>query len=147
MRRPAWADNGEVVVVRQQRRGHRSATTTPPSTWSCRRGPRDYYPDTLTNYGSLFIGEETTVAYGDKVHRHQPHPADERAARYTGGLWVGKFLKTCTYQKVMTDKASAQIGEGARACASSRASGHAEQANVRVRHYGGRNVPYATAAE
>ena len=71
-----------------------------------------------------------------------------RAARYTGGLWVGKFLKTCTYQRVLTDEASAMIGEYcSRLCMLEGFAGHAEQANIRVRRYGGRNVPYATAAE
>ncbi len=80
--------------------------------------------------------------------RHQPHAADQEGARYTGGLWVGKFLKTCTYQKVTTDEASALIGEYcSRLCILEGFSGHAEQANVRVRRYGGRNVPYAQAAE
>jgi len=72
----------------------------------------------------------------------------KKAARYTGGLWVGKFLKTCTYQKVMTDQASAMIGEYcSRLCILEGFSAHAEQANVRVRRYGGRNVDYAQAAE
>ena len=71
-----------------------------------------------------------------------------RAARYTGGLWVGKFLKTCTYQRVLTDEASATIGAyGSRLCIMEGFIGHAEQANVRVRRYGGRNIPYGKAAE
>ena len=80
--------------------------------------------------------------------RHQPHAAHQKAARYTGGLWVGKFIKTCTYQKVLTDEASAKIGEVcSRLCMLEGFRAHAEQANVRVRRYGGRNVPYAKAAE
>jgi len=70
------------------------------------------------------------------------------AARYTGGLWVGKFMKTCTYQRVLTDAASTMIGERcSRLCMLEGFAGHAEQANIRVRRYGGRNVPYAQAAE
>jgi sulfopropanediol 3-dehydrogenase len=72
----------------------------------------------------------------------------KKAARYTGGLWVGKFLKTCTYQKVLTDAASAMIGEyDSRLCMLEGFVAHAEQANIRVRRYGGRNVPYGEAAE
>ena len=103
----------------------------------------------MTNYGALFLGPRTNVAYGDKVIGTNHTLPTKKAARYTGGLWVGKFLKTCTYQKVLTDEASAHDRRGtARACASWKASSaHAEQANVRVRRYGGRNVPYAAAAE
>jgi sulfopropanediol 3-dehydrogenase len=106
------------------------------------------YLERLRNYGSLFLGERATVAYGDKgVGTNHVLPT-LGGARYTGGLWVGKFLKTCTYQKVLTDKASAQIGEVcSRLCILEGFSAHAEQANVRVRRYGGRNVPYAQAAE
>jgi sulfopropanediol 3-dehydrogenase len=79
---------------------------------------------------------------------HQSHASNKKTARYTGGLWVGKFMKTCTYQKVLTDEASAMIGEYcSRLCVLEGFLGHAEQANIRVRRYGGRNVPYAQAAE
>ena len=71
----------------------------------------DYFLNNMTNYGSLFLGSRTNVAYGDKVIGTNHTLPTKKAARYTGGLWVGKFLKTCTYQKVLTDQASAQIGE------------------------------------
>jgi sulfopropanediol 3-dehydrogenase len=102
----------------------------------------------MTNYGALFLGPRTNVAYGDKVIGTNHTLPTKKNARFTGGLWVGKFLKTCTYQKVLTDEASAKIGEVcSRLCVLEHFLGHAEQANIRVRRYGGRNVPYATAAE
>jgi sulfopropanediol 3-dehydrogenase len=108
----------------------------------------DYFLNNMNNYGSLFLGARTNVAYGDKVIGTNHTLPTKKAARYTGGLWVGKFLKTCTYQKVLTDQASAQIGEVcSRLCILEGFSAHAEQANVRVRRYGGRNVAYAQAAE
>ena len=108
----------------------------------------DYFLNRMTNYGALFLGPRTNVAYGDKVIGTNHTLPTKKAARYTGGLWVGKFLKTCTYQKVLTDEASAMIGEYcSRLCVLEGFLGHAEQANVRVRRYGGRNIAYATAAE
>ena len=108
----------------------------------------DVFLNGMKNYGSLFLGPRTNVAYGDKVIGTNHTLPTKKAARYTGGLWVGKFMKTCTYQKVLTDEASAMIGEYcSRLCMLEGFSGHAEQANVRVRRYGGRNVPYAQAAE
>ncbi len=102
----------------------------------------------MRNYGALFLGARTNVAYGDKVIGTNHTLPTGKAARYTGGLWVGKFLKTCTYQRVLTDEASARVGEYAsRLCMLEGFAGHAEQANVRVRRYGGRNIPYASAAE
>ena len=107
----------------------------------------DYFLKNMTNYGALFLGPRTNVSYGDKVIGTNHTLPTMKAARYTGGLWVGKFLKTCTWQIVETDEASAMVGEYA-----SRLSmlegfvGHAEQGNIRVRRYGGRNVPYGTAA-
>ena len=100
------------------------------------------------NYGALFLGPRTNVAYGDKVIGTNHTLPTGKAARYTGGLWVGKFLKTCTYQRVLTDKASAMVGEYcSRLCVLEGFLGHAEQANIRVRRYGGREIPYATAAK
>ena len=108
----------------------------------------DYFLNNMKNYGSLFLGPRTNVAYGDKVIGTNHTLPTKKAARYTGGLWVGKFMKTCTYQKVLTDEASALIGEVcSRLCILEGFRAHAEQANIRVRRYGGRNVPYAQAAE
>ena len=107
-----------------------------------------YFERALFNFGSLFIGERTTVAYGDKVIGTNHTLPTQKAARYTGGLWVGKFLKTCTYQKVLTDEASGQIGEiCSRLSIMEGFAGHAEQANIRVRRFAQRNIPYAAAAE
>ena len=98
----------------------------------------DVFLNGMTNYGSLFLGPRTNVAYGDKVIGTNHTLPTKKAARYTGGLWVGKFLKTCTYQKVLTDEASAMIGEVcSRLCMLEGFFGHAEQANIRVRRYGG----------
>ena len=97
----------------------------------------DYYLDRLRNYGSLFIGEETTVAYGDKCIGTNHILPTSRSARYTGGLWVGKFLKTVTYQK-LTPAASRIIGEiTERQCKAERMEAHAITARVRVERYGG----------
>lgn len=107
----------------------------------------DYFLKNMRNYGALFLGHRTNVAYGDKVIGTNHTLPTGRAARYTGGLWVGKFIKTCTYQKVLTDEASALIGRYcSRLCAIEGMVGHGEQANVRVRRFGGEAVPYAGAA-
>ena len=104
----------------------------------------DYFADNLSNYGALFLGPRTNVSFGDIAIGTNHTLPTKRAARYTGGLWVGKFMKTCTYQKVLTDEASAKVGEYcSRLCALEGFAGHGEQANIRVRRYGGRNVePY-----
>ena len=108
----------------------------------------DYFLENMTNYGALFLGSRTTVSYGDKVIGTNHTLPTKQAARYTGGLWVGKFMKTCTYQKVLTNEASAEIGAYcSRLCMLEGFAGHAEQANVRIRRYGGRNVGYATSAD
>jgi sulfopropanediol 3-dehydrogenase len=106
----------------------------------------DFFLQRMTNYGALFLGPRTNVAYGDKVIGTNHTLPTRKAARYTGGLWVGKFLKTVTYQRVLTDEASTMVGEYcSRLCMLEGFVAHAEQANVRVRRYGGRNVDYATA--
>jgi sulfopropanediol 3-dehydrogenase len=102
----------------------------------------------MRNYGALFLGPRTNVAYGDKAIGTNHTLPTKKAARYTGGLWVGKFLKNCTYQRVLTDEASALVGSyTSRLCALEGFVGHGEQANIRVRRYGGRNVPYGGVAE
>ena len=107
----------------------------------------DYFLNNLNNYGALFLGSRTNVSYGDKVIGTNHTLPTKTAARYTGGLWVGKFIKTCTYQRVLTDEASTKIGEYcSRLCALEGFSGHGEQANIRIRRYGGKNIkPYASA--
>ena len=102
----------------------------------------------MRNFGALFLGPRTNVSFGDKVIGTNHTLPTKRAGRYTGGLWVGSFLKTHTYQRVETDEASAMIGEYcSRLCALEGFAGHGEQANIRVRRYGHRDVPYAGIAE
>ncbi|TPK62423.1 histidinol dehydrogenase [Mesorhizobium sp. B2-4-15] len=104
----------------------------------------DYFLNNMKNYGALFLGARTNVSFGDKVIGTNHTLPTNKAARYTGGLWVGKFLKTCTYQRIETDEASALIGQyGSRLSLMEGFVGHAEQANIRVRRYGKRNVGYA----
>jgi sulfopropanediol 3-dehydrogenase len=96
----------------------------------------------------MFLGPRTNVSYGDKVIGTNHTLPTKRAGRYTGGLWVGKFIKTHTYQRVLSDQASAELGEiCSRLCILEGFAGHAEQANVRVRRYGGRNVEPYTAVQ
>ena len=144
----AWADYGEVIVCDSDDEMVREADRIASEHVQVMTRDPDYFLNTMKNYGSLFLGPRTNVAYGDKVIGTNHTLPTKKAARYTGGLWVGKFLKTCTYQKVLTDEASAKIGEAcSRLCVLEGFLAHAEQANVRVRRYGGRNVPYAQAAE
>ena len=108
----------------------------------------DWYLENMHSYGALFLGPRTNVANGDKVIGTNHTLPTKKAGRYTGGLWVGKFLKTHSYQKITTNEAAALIGSyGSRLCMLEGFVGHAEQCNVRVRRYGGANVPYGVAAE
>ncbi len=107
----------------------------------------DWFLENMTNYGALFLGPRTNVANGDKVIGTNHTLPTKKAGRYTGGLWVGKFLKTHSYQRVVTDEAATLVGEyGSRLCMLEGFVGHAEQCNVRVRRYGGLNVPYGEGA-
>jgi sulfopropanediol 3-dehydrogenase len=143
----AWADFGEVIVCADYDEMVREADRVASEHVQVMTRDPDYFLERMRNYGSLFLGARTNVAYGDKVIGTNHTLPTKKAARYTGGLWVGKFLKTCTYQKVLTDQASAQIGEVcSRLCVLEGFLGHAEQANVRVRRYGGRNIGYAQPA-
>ena len=144
----AWEDYGEVLVCESEEEMVKEADRIASEHVQVMTRDPDYFLNHMTNYGALFLGPRTNVAYGDKVIGTNHTLPTNKAARYTGGLWVGKFLKTVTYQRVLTDAASAMIGEYcSRLCMLEGFAGHAEQANVRVRRYGGRNVPYATAAE
>ena len=108
----------------------------------------DWYLDQMHSYGALFLGPRTNVANGDKVIGTNHTLPTRKAGRYTGGLWVGKFLKTHSYQRITNDAAAAQIGAyGSRLCMLEGFVGHAEQCNIRVRRYGHRNVGYGMAAE
>ena len=144
----AWADYGEVIVCDSEEEMVREADRIASEHVQVMTRDPDYFLANMTNYGALFLGPRTNVSFGDKVIGTNHTLPTLKAARYTGGLWVGKFLKTCTYQRVLTDAASAMIGEYcSRLCMLEGFVGHAEQANVRVRRYGGRNVPYGEAAE
>src|SRR5262245_29771971 len=144
----AWEDFGEVIVCDDDDEMVREAERVSSEHVQVMTKNPDYFLDNMKNYGSLFLGPRTNVAYGDKVIGTNHTLPTKKAARYTGGLWVGKFMKTCTYQKVMTDEASALIGEYcSRLCILEGFYAHAEQANIRVRRYGGRNIGYAQAAE
>lgn len=133
----AWRDYGEIILCdtldEMLSEGDRIASE---HVQILTEDP-DYFLTHLKNYGALFLGARTTVSYGDKVIGTNHTLPTMRAARYTGGLWVGKFLKTCTYQKVLTDEASALIGAYcSRLCAMEGFAGHKEQADLRVRRYG-----------
>ncbi|MGD0026187.1 MAG: histidinol dehydrogenase, partial [Xanthobacteraceae bacterium] len=144
----AWADFGEVIVCDDEAEMVREADRVASEHVQVMTRDPDYFLANMKNYGSLFLGPRTNVAFGDKVIGTNHTLPTKKAARYTGGLWVGKFLKTCTYQKVLTDEAAVMIGEYcSRLCMLEGFVAHAEQANVRVRRYGRRNVPYARAAE
>jgi len=146
--RKAWEDYGEIILCdtldEMVAEGDRIASEHVQVMTS----DPDYFLNNMTNYGALFLGARTNVAFGDKVIGTNHTLPTLRAARYTGGLWVGKFLKTCTYQKVLTDEASGMIGAYAsRLCHMEGFVGHAEQANIRVRRYGKRNVGYGAAVD
>jgi sulfopropanediol 3-dehydrogenase len=144
----AWRDYGEVILCDSIDEMVKVADEIASEHVQVMTRDPDYFLDRMTNYGALFLGARTNVSYGDKVIGTNHTLPTKKAARYTGGLWVGKFMKTCTYQRVLTDEASAMIGEYcSRLCMLEGFVGHAEQANVRVRRYGRKNVAYGTAAE
>jgi sulfopropanediol 3-dehydrogenase len=146
--RRAWESYGEVIVCEDAAEMVRVADDYANEHVQVMTRDPDYFLKNMTNYGALFLGHRTNVAYGDKVIGTNHTLPTKKAARYTGGLWVGKFLKTCTYQKVLTDEASTMIGEYcSRLCSLEGFAGHGEQANIRVRRHGGRNIPYAGRAE
>lgn len=144
----SWRDFGEVIVCDSIDEMVKVADEIASEHVQVMTADPDYFLRNLTNYGALFLGARTNVAFGDKVIGTNHTLPTKKAARYTGGLWVGKFLKTCSYQRVVTDEASSMIGEYcSRLCMLEGFVGHAEQANIRVRRYGRKNVPYASAAE
>jgi sulfopropanediol 3-dehydrogenase len=136
----AWRDYGEIILVESLDEAVREADRIAAEHVEVlSRNPR-YFLDRMRNYGALFLGPETNVSYGDKVIGTNHTLPTMGAARYTGGLWVGKFLKTCTYQEV-TPEASVTIGEYcSRLCAIERFWGHKEQADLRLRRYGKQDV-------
>lgn len=146
--RQSWAKFGEIIVAEDREEMLKIANELAFEHVQVMTRDPDWFLENMQNFGALFLGPRTNVAYGDKVIGTNHTLPTRKAARYTGGLWVGKFIKTCTYQKVLTDSASAQIGEYcSRLCALGGFSGHGEQANVRVRRYGNKDVPYAGIPE
>ena len=143
----SWEDFGEIIVCEDRAEMLAEANKIASEHVQIMTADDDFFASSLKNYGALFIGPRTNVAYGDKVIGTNHTLPTNGAARYTGGLWVGKFLKTCTYQRVTSDAASAEIGSyGSRLCMMEGFVGHAEQANIRLRRFGGVNVPYGEAA-
>lgn len=142
----SWANRGEVIVAENYDEMVQVADQLAFEHVQVMTSDPEYFFQHLTNFGALFLGPRTNVAFGDKVIGTNHTLPTRRAARYTGGLWVGKFLKTCTYQRVMTDEASASIGAYcSRLCALEGFVGHSEQANLRVRRYGHLDVPYGAS--
>ena len=144
----AWRDYGEVILVGDIDEAVREADRVAAEHVEVLTENPRYFLEHMTNYGALFLGPETNVSYGDKVIGTNHTLPTKGAARYTGGLWVGKFLKTCTYQEC-TEEASVVVGDYcSRLCAIEKFWGHKEQADLRLRRYGGRNIGLgADAAE
>ena len=145
----AWAECGEVIVCDTIEEMLQVADDLAFEHVQVMTRDPDYFLRNMTNYGALFLGPRTNVSFGDKVIGTNHTLPTNRNARYTGGLWVGKFLKTCTYQRVLTDAASATMGEYcSRLCHMENFSGHGEQANIRVRRYGNRpDLPWYQPVE
>ncbi len=144
----SWRDYGEVIVCDTYAEMLDVANDIASEHVQVMTDRDDWFLENMHSYGALFLGPRTNVANGDKVIGTNHTLPTKKAGRYTGGLWVGKFLKTHSYQKVTTDAAAAEIGAYcSRLCLLEGFVGHAEQANVRVRRYGGGNVAYGAAAE
>ena len=144
----SWRDYGEVIVCDSYDEMLEVANDIASEHVQVMTDRDDWFLENMTAYGALFLGPRTNVANGDKVIGTNHTLPTKKAGRYTGGLWVGKFMKTHSYQRILTDEAAAEMGAYcSRLCMLEGFVGHAEQANVRVRRYGGRNVPYGGAAE
>ena len=145
--RTSWQDYGDMIVCADHEEMLRVANDMAYEHVQIMTDRDDWYLENMHSYGALFLGPRTNVANGDKVIGTNHTLPTKKAGRYTGGLWVGKFLKTHSYQKVLTDEAATFVGEyGSRLCMLEGFVGHAEQCNIRVRRYGGLNVPYGQAA-
>ncbi|PUA18443.1 histidinol dehydrogenase [Glaciimonas sp. PCH181] len=146
--RQAWDNYGEIIVCENDEEMIRESDLIASEHVQVMTKNPDFFLERLQNYGALFLGTRTNVAYGDKVIGTNHTLPTSGAARFTGGLWVGKFLKTCTYQRILTDEASSMIGEYcSRLCILEGFSGHAEQANIRVRRFGHKEVAFGKAVE
>lgn len=144
----SWRDYGEVVLCDTYDEMLAEANFIASEHVQVMTDRDDWFLQNMHSYGALFLGPRTNVANGDKVIGTNHTLPTKKAGRYTGGLWVGKFLKTHSYQRILTDEAAALVGAyGSRLCMLEGFVGHAEQCNLRVRRYGGRNVAYGAAAE
>lgn len=144
----SWANYGEVILCDTHQEMLDTANDIASEHVQIMTDRDDWYLENMHSYGALFLGARTNVANGDKVIGTNHTLPTKKAGRYTGGLWVGKFLKTHSYQRITTDEAAARIGAyGSRLCLLEGFVGHAEQCNIRVRRYGHQNVPYGEAAE
>ena len=144
----SWRDYGDLIVCDTHEEMLSVANDMAYEHVQVMTDRDEWYLENMNSYGALFLGPRTNVANGDKIIGTNHTLPTRKAGRYTGGLWVGKFLKTHTYQKVVTDKAAALVGEyGSRLSMLEGFVGHAEQCNLRVRRYGGRNIPYGASAK
>ena len=144
----SWEDYGEVILCDNYEEMLQISDEIASEHVQVMTDRDDWFLEKMKSYGALFLGPRTNVANGDKVIGTNHTLPTKKAGRYTGGLWVGKFLKTHSYQKILTDEAASMIGEKcSRLCMLEGFVGHAEQANVRVRRYGKKNVGYGMAAE
>ena len=144
----SWKDYGEVILCDSYEEMLNVANDIASEHVQVMTDRDDWFLANMHSYGALFLGPRTNVANGDKVIGTNHTLPTKKAGRYTGGLWVGKFLKTHSYQEITTDEAAVKIGEYcSRLCMLESFVGHAEQANIRVRRYGGKDIPYGEAAE
>ena len=144
----SWKDYGDIVLCDSHEEMLSVANEMAYEHVQVMTDRDDWYLEHMHSYGALFLGQRTNVANGDKVIGTNHTLPTKKAGRYTGGLWVGKFLKTHSYQKILTDEAAAKIGEyGSRLCVLEGFIGHAEQCNLRVRRFGGKNIPYGASAD
>jgi sulfopropanediol 3-dehydrogenase len=144
----SWRDYGDVILCDTHEEMLAVANDMAYEHVQVMTDRDDWYLENMHSYGALFLGPRTNVANGDKVIGTNHTLPTKKAGRYTGGLWVGKFLKTHSYQRITTDAAAAMVGEyGSRLCMLEGFVGHAEQCNIRVRRYGHKNVGYGMAAE
>jgi sulfopropanediol 3-dehydrogenase len=135
--RKSWENYGEIILVDNYEEMVQVADDIASEHVQINTKDPQYFKDNMTNYGALFLGNRTNVAYGDKAIGTNHTLPTKKAARFTGGLWVGKFIKTCTYQNVITDEASALVGSYcSRLCEIEGFSGHKKQADIRVERYG-----------
>ncbi|MFL2807007.1 MAG: histidinol dehydrogenase [Paracoccaceae bacterium] len=144
----SWRDYGEVILCDSYDEMLSVANDIASEHVQVMTDRDDWFLENMTNYGALFLGARTNVSNGDKVIGTNHTLPTKKAGRYTGGLWVGKFLKTHSYQRILTDEAATMIAEyGSRLCILEGFIGHAEQCNLRARRYGGKNIGYGKAAE